>query len=143
VTGKTVIAIDSDRMVAWTGGPQNWANKPASYFKDPQISDQTLVIVTPDNHKHLHVYKVSCLAKGDSKITLTVGNKPSMVSTTKKGLVSTGTHTGSAVIIAKYTDGNRVEEVAVMVEVRPMQFLLARSAGDQWTGMELKNLPNG
>eukprot|EP00090_Calanus_glacialis_P028973 TRINITY_DN4645_c0_g1_i5.p1 TRINITY_DN4645_c0_g1~~TRINITY_DN4645_c0_g1_i5.p1 ORF type:complete len:1790 (-),score=673.65 TRINITY_DN4645_c0_g1_i5:326-5671(-) len=77
VTGETVLAIDSDRLVAWTGGPQAWPLKPANYFKDLQIGDQTLVTVTPVSHNSLHVYKVTCLAIGDTKITLTVGNKPS------------------------------------------------------------------
>merc|ERR1712106_870227 len=76
VTGETVLAIDSDRLVAWTGGPQPWPLKPANYFKDLQIGDQSLVTVSPVTHNSLHVYKVTCLAIGDTKLTLTVGNKP-------------------------------------------------------------------
>merc|ERR1711892_23969 len=76
-TGEAVLAIDSDRLVAWTGGPQPWPLKPANYFKDLQIGDQSLVTVSPVTHNSLHVYKVTCLAIGDTKLTLTVGNKPS------------------------------------------------------------------
>jgi len=76
-TGETVLAIDSDRLVAWSGGPQPWPLKPANYFKDLQIGDQTLVTVTPVTHTSLHVYKVTCLAIGDTTLTLTVGNTPS------------------------------------------------------------------
>jgi len=76
-TGETVLAIDSDRNVAWVGGPQPWPLKPENYFKDLQIGDQTLVTVTPVTHTALHVYQVTCLAVGDTKISLTVGNKPS------------------------------------------------------------------
>ena len=66
-----------------------------------------------------------------------------VLTTTKKGLVSAGTKTGSAVITALYTEGDRVEEVAIVVEVRTVQYLLARGAGDQWSGMELENIPRG
>merc|ERR1712142_497763 len=38
---------------------------------------------------------------------------------------------------------DRVEEVAIVVEVRPVQYLLVRGGGDQWSGMELENLPKG
>ena len=30
-----------------------------------------------------------------------------------------------------------------MVGIRPVQYLLARGAGDQWSGLELENLPKG
>ena len=87
VTGETVLSIESDRLSemrhlcvkvnTWTGGPQAWPLKPANYLKDLQIGKQTLLTVTPVSHKSLHVYKVTCLVKGDTKIRLTVGNKPS------------------------------------------------------------------
>jgi len=76
-SGETVLAVESDRMVAWSGGPQPWPLKPENYFKDLQIGDQTLVTVTPVPHGGLHVYKVTCLSVGDTTLTLTVGNKPS------------------------------------------------------------------
>merc|ERR1712142_585621 len=38
---------------------------------------------------------------------------------------------------------DRVEEVAIVVEVRPVQYLLVRGGGDQWSGMKLENLPKG
>ena len=77
VSGETVIAIDSDRLVAWTGGPLAWPLKPGNHFKDLQIGDQALVDVEPVNNNNLHVYKVTCLSVGETKISLTVGNKPS------------------------------------------------------------------
>ena len=31
----------------------------------------------------------------------------------------------------------------MVVEVRPVQYLLARGAGDQWSGLEMETLPKG
>jgi hypothetical protein len=69
VSGETVISIGSDRQLAWTGGPQPWPLKPANYFKDLIIVDQTLVKVSPVTHPSLHVYEVTCPAVGDTKLT--------------------------------------------------------------------------
>ena len=73
VCEETVSAIDINKQLAWTSGPQPWPLKPANYFKDLQA----LVSVSPFTQPILHVYEITCLAVGNTKLTLTEGKKPS------------------------------------------------------------------
>ena len=65
----------------------------------------------------------------------------SLVTVSQAGLVKSSSRTGSTLVTAK----TEQEEVAVVVEVRQVDYLLveARSGGDKWVGDQLETVPRG
>jgi len=76
-SGDTVLALDSERDIAWSGGPLAWPLQPSGHFSTVSIDDQTLLTSTRVGDPSLYVWRVKCVNVGDTKITLTVGNHPS------------------------------------------------------------------
>ena len=79
-TGDTVVALDSERDLAWSGGPLPWPLQPSGHYSSVSVEDAGLVstVRSSSGADHsLYVWRMKCLAVGDTKVTLTVGNHPS------------------------------------------------------------------
>jgi nuclear pore complex protein Nup210 len=84
----TVLAVGSTGNVVFKGGPQPWHGKPSGHFKQIEIDEPELIrVVRKDQpsvkgaYNDLHVYEVTCLNLGATKVTFVTGNNPSATNT--------------------------------------------------------------
>ena len=78
-SGETVVALDTERELTWTGGPGAWPLQPSGHFARVSIGDQGLVTATRSGQGAggEYTWRIRCLAVGETKVTLTVGNSAS------------------------------------------------------------------
>ena len=69
ISGETIVAVGSSRELAWQGGPIPWPLSPSSHYRELEIADQEMITLEPIHHSSLHRYKLTCLGKGDTKVT--------------------------------------------------------------------------
>lgn len=83
-----VLAVGSSGNIVFKGGPQPWHGKPSGHFKQIEIDEPEILRVTKKDvpapkgtYRDLHVYEVTCLQLGKTKVTFVVGNNPSATNT--------------------------------------------------------------
>lgn len=75
-----VLAVGSSRKMVLRGGPNPWIGKPSSFYKQGVVENPEIAKVGELKNLeegNYHVYEVTCIKLGDTKVTVTVGNKPS------------------------------------------------------------------
>ncbi|XP_003400496.3 nuclear pore membrane glycoprotein 210 [Bombus terrestris] len=78
---ETLLTVGSLRKIVFKGGPHPWSNKPQSYSRKIQISEEKIVDVTEhvDSSNGLHdifVIEVMCRALGEVDVTYKISNVP-------------------------------------------------------------------
>eukprot|EP00090_Calanus_glacialis_P028282 TRINITY_DN45475_c0_g1_i1.p1 TRINITY_DN45475_c0_g1~~TRINITY_DN45475_c0_g1_i1.p1 ORF type:complete len:919 (-),score=251.02 TRINITY_DN45475_c0_g1_i1:238-2994(-) len=76
---QLVLPVGSSRKVLFKGGPHPWVGKPSFFFTDAEAEDEeivraTLISKTPFPYT---AADITCLKLGETKVEITVGNKPS------------------------------------------------------------------
>ena len=72
ISGETIVAEGSSRELAWQGGPIPWPLLPSSHYREIEIADSNMVTLETLPHSSLHRYKLTCLGKGDTKVTISI-----------------------------------------------------------------------
>ena len=75
-SGETTVAVDTDREIEWVGGPLPWPLEPSSHYSELKVADQSVVTSSRVSSSRGYVWRVKCVASGQSVVTLTVGNRP-------------------------------------------------------------------
>jgi len=83
-TPQIVLPVGSSRKVLFKGGPHPWVGKPSFFFTDAEAEDEDIARATliPNTPPSYTAADITCLKLGETKVEITVGNKPS--STNKK-----------------------------------------------------------
>ena len=77
-SGETVVALETERELVWTGGPAAWPLQPSGHFSNVNVGDPSLVSVSRVGEAGgVYTWRIRCQAEGETKVTLTVGNTPS------------------------------------------------------------------
>merc|ERR1712013_79677 len=83
-TPQIVLPVGSSRKVLFKGGPHPWVGKPSFFFTDAEAEEEDIARATliPNTPPSYTAADITCLKLGETKVEITVGNKPS--STNKK-----------------------------------------------------------
>jgi len=76
---QLVLPVGSSRNVLFKGGPHPWVGKPSFFFTDAEAEDEDVVRATliPKTSFPYTAALITCLKLGETKVEITVGNKPS------------------------------------------------------------------
>merc|ERR1712106_711863 len=76
---QLVLPVGSSRNVLFKGGPHPWVGKPSFFFTDAEAEDEDVVRATliPKISFPYTAALITCLKLGETKVEITVGNKPS------------------------------------------------------------------